>query len=242
MSVPLWVTDLAAAFWQAAGAPEPFPRSLRRSIARGLPMTVVSLPGLGVDKVRDWLEEHHVGCPCRVNDRPLRACLAARGGWGYVFLDGTDPEDEQRFSLAHELAHFLRHYWQPRRQASHRLGPQVLDVFDGVRPPTAAERLHAVLAGVPLGFHWHLMQRDTPDSRIALAEDDADRLACELLAPADAVARHAGGTWALACPELLAALLRDVFGLPLPQALAYGRLLVPVPLVDPLLLRLGKNR
>jgi IrrE N-terminal-like domain len=233
MSVPLWVTDLAAAFWQAAGEPEPFPRHLRRPIARALQMTVVSLPGLGVDKVRDWLQEHHIGCPCQTGDRALRACLAAHGGWGYVFLDGTDPEDEQRFSLAHELAHFLRHYWQPRQQALRQLGPGVLHVFDGLRPPNHAERLHALLAKVPVGFHWHLMERG-PNDTLAGAEAEADRLAWELLAPAEEIAQRAA-----AGRVTVRDFLVSEFGLPATQAASYAQHLAPQTPTDPLLRRLG---
>jgi hypothetical protein len=241
MKVPLWVAELAAAFWEAAGAVEPFPRHLRRPIARGWPLTVISLPQLGLDKVRDWLQANQVACPCLTDDRALRACLAAHVGWGFVFLDGTDPEQEQRFSLAHELAHFLRHYWQPRRHAARRLGPQVLEVFDGLRPPTTPERLHAALAGVPLGFHWHLMERNAPEDAIALAEQDADRLAYELLAPADLVCGHATLAEAFANPDQLATLLQNFFGLPRAQAAAYSQILVPAPVMDTLLRRLGKK-
>jgi hypothetical protein len=33
MNIPLWVSELAAAFWEQAGGEEPFPRDLRRGIA-----------------------------------------------------------------------------------------------------------------------------------------------------------------------------------------------------------------
>ena len=34
MSTPLWVTELAAAFWEQAGGTEPFPRTLRAPLLR----------------------------------------------------------------------------------------------------------------------------------------------------------------------------------------------------------------
>jgi hypothetical protein len=231
MSVPFWVADLADRFWADAGAAEPFPRDLRRAIARAVPLTVVSLPDLRLAGVRDWLLRNGVACPCPGRDRRLRGCLVARSECGVVFLDGADPEDEQRFSLAHELAHFLRHYHRPRREAVRRLGELVSEVFDGLRPPTTAERIGALLADVRVGFHVHLLGRDG-GAAVAVAEREADRLAFELLAPAAAVLP--GGTEAV-----LAERLGSRFGLPPAKARAYARLLAPPPDTDPLLGRLG---
>jgi hypothetical protein len=246
VSVPLWAVELAEAFWEAAGMREPFPRTLRRPIARGLPMAVVSLPRLRVRDVRDWLVRNGVGCPCVAGDRILRACLVAHEGWGYVFLDGADPEDEQRLSLAHELGHFLRHYWRPRQEACRQLGEQVSEVLDGRRPPTAEERVHALIARVPIGFHWHLMQRDNggifASEAVAAAEREADRLAYELLAPAEEVFTRAGDVRGDAGRAALSQLLQGDFGLPVAHAMSYSRILLPLAIEDPFLRRLGVAR
>jgi hypothetical protein len=140
-------------------------------------------------------------------------------------VDAADPEDEQRFSLAHELAHFLRDYWRPRQLARERLGAQALDVLDGKRPPTPAERLGALLGGVPLGFHMHLMDRDAQrrpvDPESNDAERCADRLGCELLAPAEHVAAHALAR-SEASSKSLVDLLCSYYGLPKVEAKRYA--------------------
>jgi hypothetical protein len=243
VSVPLWAVELAEAFWEAAGMREPFPRSLRRPIARGLPMAVVSLPRLRLRDVRDWLDRNGIGCPCAAEDRNLRACLVAHGGSGYVFLDGSDAEDEQRLSLAHELAHFLRHYWQPRQEACRKLGDRVSEVLDGRRPPTPEERVHAIISGTPIGFHWHLMQRAKEclfaNETVAAAEREADRLAYELLAPAEEVFRRAGDVHGDMGRAALSGLLHRDFGLPIAHAAQYGGILLPLATRDSFLQRLG---
>jgi hypothetical protein len=237
--VPLWVAELADAFWGAAGVREPFPRTLRRPIARALQVVIVTLPRLRFKDVLAWLQRHQIACPCSAADRSLHACLVAWAGWGYTFLDGTDTEDEQRLSLAHELAHFLRHYWQPRQLATRRFGEQVLDVLDGRRPPTCAERIHALLASVPMGFHLHLLGRGAEEAFVAgtvlAAEEEADRLAYELLAPADEVLSRLTPHQELDLAELL----QTDFGLPAADAARYRDILVPPPPADPLLKRLG---
>ena len=240
MSPPLWVWELASDFWSDAGTPEPFPRQLRGAATRVLPVRILSVAGLRVAGILAWLSDRDIFCDLSEPDRRLRACLVARNGNGLIFLDASDDVDEQRFSLAHEVAHFLRDYRQPRQRAERRLGRRVLEVHDGIRAPEPGERLHALLAGVPVGFHTHLLARDRDgraEGAAAVAEHEADRLAWELLAPADAVlARSAGER----DPRRAAtAALREFFVLPAAQAERYAALLhPPAPRGDPLLARL----
>jgi len=196
------------------------------------------LPELGVWAAREWLKKCGIVCELQGKDRLLRACLVARSGHGIAIIDGDQGDDELRFSLAHELAHFLKDYWILRQQICKRLGPSALEVLDGERTPTTDERLHALLRGVPLGFHVHLMERNNDgivtSASTGEAEENADRLAYELLAPADHV--FAGGSHTN--NRLLTEKLRVFYGLPRLQAARYARILLPPVHTDPLILRL----
>jgi hypothetical protein len=219
----VWCIELATSFWLKTGPPPPYPRDLREAVL-ALPLSVIELPKLSVSLIRSWFER--VGLPINLDelDRPLRACLVAWFGQGFAFLDSRDDPTEKAFSLAHELAHFLRDYLRPRETADKRLGKMALEVLDGKRPATPDERLHAVLRNVRLGPFTHLLKRD--DSGRSLtpveleAEIAADRLAFELLAPADDV-----GEAADRCE--LAKRLIQVFGLPPIAAERYATTLMP---------------
>jgi hypothetical protein len=230
---PIWVHELAAYFWGKAGTPPAFPRDLGSAAATGFPLSVVALPGLTLDAVRGRLARS--GIPCRADepDRPLRGCLVSRGGAGFVFVDASDPPAERRFSVAHEVAHFLRDYDAVRRAAARRVGPAAVEVLDGLRPATAGERVRAVFAAVPVTAHVHLLRRDDggrPRSTVEReAEAAADRLAFELLAPA-ALLRGSEG---------IAARLEAEFGLPPAAAAAYAAILYPpAPPTDRFIARL----
>ena len=239
MSVPLWVAETAESFWITAGEPEPFPRNLRRAIARSLPLTIVLLPQLSIRAAEAWLQQESAHINVDVENRPLRACLISRFGHGLIFVDGEDSEHEQRFSIAHELAHFLRDYLLPRQRAIQRLGAGVLEVFDGVRPSLPDERIMGLLARVPVDVHVHLMDRQElrgASLAIETAEGNADRLAFELLAPWETVCQE---MQELRCAQDRQAILTHLtmrYGLPPRPAVRYAHLLIPQrPTPSPLL-------
>jgi len=244
MKVPLWVTELAHEFWTEAKEVEPFPRDLRGPIGNAVPLSVKLLPSLSVATVLHWLSIFEIECTIQGRDRPLKACLVACQGCGFAFIDAGDSEAERRFSVAHELAHFLRDYWLPRRKVEQRLGTAALEVLDGTRSPTMEERFDALLRSVPLGFHVHLLERDREGrpatQRIADAEECADRLAFELLAPAQDVMRTANNGGQATNKKLVLDLLIETYGLPQTQACQYAEILLPSRRQDRLLLRLRR--
>jgi hypothetical protein len=183
------IDDAASAFWKLAGGRGQYgrPVDLERAVAVALPLGVVKLPRLSTGKVAEVLSRIGTVPWSVAVDRPLRACLVADVGVGLVFLDGADPDDEQRFSLAHEVAHFLLHYIEPRRRVVQALGSAMVRVLDRSRPPTTAERLSSAMAGLSLEPFRHAMARDDSGTaahhRTEAIEGEADDLAIELVAP-----------------------------------------------------------
>jgi hypothetical protein len=179
-------------FWQRAGGePRRFPRNIEPALLAALPVAIIHLPKLGINAVEHWLAIRNASYRFACPDRPLRGCLVAFAGRALIFVDGTDSEDERRFTVAHEGAHLLYDYLRPRQQAIATLGANVLEVLDGERSPTAAERFHALLRSVPIGVHADLLDRAAGKAQVAEmisgSENRADRIAFALLAPPQAV-------------------------------------------------------
>jgi hypothetical protein len=240
MAPSLAVVAAAESFWSDAGVEPTFPRAMRRAVARSQPISVVTLSALHVAKAEAWLRRQGMSIGIDVVNRPLRACLVAYAGAGFIFVDGADSEDEQRFSMAHELAHFLVDYRAPRRAAVARLGEGILDVLDGMRPARTDERVVGVLANVTLDPHIHLMGRFGDLGRpaeIERAESQADALARELLAPWDVVSRQIAILAIAGNAPAVARLLVERFGLPTIPAQRYAALLSPEPAPASALLR-----
>ena len=225
------VRRLASNFWELAGGPEPYPRSLEPAVFWALPLGVFKLPRLWVSDAQLWLSEHGIRFEMQSANRPLHGCLIANNGRGCILLNGADSAAELRFSLAHEIGHFLLDYHLPRQAAVNRLGPNVLEVFDAHRPPTLTERVHAVLSDVSVGFHSHLMERNSNGvmgcGTIEEREEDADHLALELLAPERDARRQVGESLGRSSTqdrtEIASKVLQRDFGLPAPMAKLYGR-------------------
>jgi hypothetical protein len=158
-------------------------------VAWAAPLALVILPELSLASTHGWLEERGVGLGFGDRDRPLRGLLLAWRGNGLIFVDGSLPEGERRFTVAHELGHFLLDYLEPRARVL-RQAPDLLEILDGHRRPTTQDRARAVLEHIKLGVHTHLLDRDPHGGAawdVERGEDRSSRFALELLSPWNAV-------------------------------------------------------
>jgi IrrE N-terminal-like domain len=170
-----------------------FPRDVE-SAALSLPVHVELIQGLTLRKIDAWLHRHLSWSPHLITDnRQLRGCLVAHRGRACIFLEASETKEQRRFTLSHELAHFIGHYLAARKVAIARFGPSIGVVLDGDRRPSPAERLSGVLIGCPLGVYQDVLDRDGSEPVTAAAERmeaEADAAAFMALAPsADVAAR-----------------------------------------------------
>lgn len=184
-----WLEEAVAVF--GSTAPPRFPRNMAAEILLRLRVTVVPLPRPTPESMSAWLLQR--GWRCRAMDLPrgVHGCMVWDSGFGVLFHDSEESEAEQRFTLAHEAAHFVLDHLLPRRRAERILGSEILPVLDGERPPTPAESMTALFERVCLTPRSDLIQRNASgfytNGEVAQSERRADQLALELLAPATLV-------------------------------------------------------
>ena len=216
------VAGVAEVFWHGAGGRALFgsPVNITRAATRVLPVAIRDIPGLRTDHVAALLERIG-GTPWNDGSpRRLRGCIVADAGKALVLVDGSDPDDERRMTVAHEVAHLILHYIQPRETAVRAFGPHILAVMDRLRPPTLGERFSSVLRAVPIEPFRHAMDRApaTQHEDLKEFEEDADDLAVELLAPwSELHAMHG------ASPSCL----RERYGLPAGVAARLAGMIAP---------------
>ena len=222
--------ELVETFWRRCGEMEGFPRSLERPLALALPVALIKLPRLRLQAIESWVRSRGIAFEFGCKSRAVRGCLIAHAGHGLLFVDGADPEDERRFTVAHEIAHFLTDYWLLRTKAIQELGPGGIELMDGLRPPTVSERIRALLGSARIGAYQSLMERGESQDEATVwdIENRADRVALSLLAPPEEVLPLLNLTNSHYNHRLTGteAVLRGRFGLPEPAARAYGQSLL----------------
>lgn len=192
-------------------------------LALALRLTLVPIPQLTTRKMCEWLASK--GKPqgrTEVNDAPRHGCLMARAGGGIIFCDSLDDENERRFTVAHEVSHFVLDHLLPRRRAVRQWGPDILPVLDGKRVPTTQDRFFSVLEQIPIGVQTRLMDRNEGIicwGSTMEAEQCADYLSFELLAPMEKILplMRQGSN------HDVANMLVSNFGFPPAEAMAYVR-------------------
>jgi Zn-dependent peptidase ImmA (M78 family) len=182
-----WLQEASEYFWSNIGDLRSFPCNIEKAAIHALPVGILSLPRLWISDLAFWMEKRGLTCPFDGDNRPLRGCLVAFKGKGLIIVNGQDSEDERRFTVAHEIAHFILGYLQARKRVLDLLGPDSLDILDGIRPATTEERVFAILGSTDIGVHTHAMDRspigDIFQGAVLKTEENADLLALELLAP-----------------------------------------------------------
>jgi len=190
-----YIASIAREFWkQTKLKPNP-PYDIQGAVNLILPVDIVSLSELSVKKIEQWLEDRNITFSIGVDDRSLHGFILTFKGSGFIFIDGTDLENERRYTIAHEASHFILDYKIPRDKAIERHSVDIIEVLDGLREPSNEERIEGVLSAVSIKPYMHLLEKSGDgafiDLRILDAENDADSLALELLAPAAKVIREA---------------------------------------------------
>ena len=135
------------------------PVPLARLLA-SVPLVQVFLPCLTPSKAIAWLglvyKWPRSDSPGETVDEPLAALLVLSGGQGgFLFVNADDPVPRQRFSLAHELGHFLLH-------------------SEHIRAEFGQGRILALEYSAP---------NQKPDANYSARERQANRFAAELLMP-----------------------------------------------------------
>ncbi|TSC22659.1 ImmA/IrrE family metallo-endopeptidase [Corallococcus sp. Z5C101001] len=220
-----WLRDAL----ELAGLPQPgtFPRAIVADAQRVLPVSFVCLDEVRPHSIRAYLSRRGLRSMSveGTDDRDMHGCIVALRGTAFLFYSRKDSLEEQRFTSAHELAHFVLDHLAPRRKALRFFGESILPVLDNQELPTQEQLLTSALDGVPLKPQVHLMERDDTGAidtgDVFRAEQRADRLAFEWLAPESV----ASPLMKQGTHEEQAARLQRSFGLPLRKAEAYARVL-----------------
>ncbi|WDO13956.1 ImmA/IrrE family metallo-endopeptidase [Flavobacterium sp. WW92] len=181
------IVSLAKDFRHMAAIKNDIPYDIMGAVSLVMPIDIICLSDLSISKIKKWLNNRNILFNTETNDRYLHGFIITFKGTGFIFVNGTDSEDERRFTIAHETSHFILDYKLKRDKALKKFGLGILDVLDGYREPTITEKIDGILFSVDVKPFTHLIEKSADGSFESLeifnSENDADRLALELLAP-----------------------------------------------------------
>lgn len=186
----LRLQHIANEFWQKVPLSTTFPRDIEGTIATSTPLIIVILSELSFFKIADWFCRRNIMLQIGLEDRLLHGFIVLFKSSGFIFINGSDSYEERRMTAAHELAHYILDYQLHRQRAIDTLGPTIAEVIDGLRPATTSERLSGLLSSVSLKPYTHIVEAERGNEGfydVWKAENDADHLAVELLAPVEQI-------------------------------------------------------
>lgn len=229
--VPSLLEEIASKFWEPFLAHKLYPIDIDRIVAfSDLPIIIVQLPDLTIKAVQQWTVQHNFPVSFSAEDRLLHGFLLAHEGHGVIFVNGTDPPEERRYTVAHEIAHFLLDYHLQRQRLVRIFGETIIELLDGKRLPSLSERLQILTTDLPSPFLSHHLDSNTITAYdrclVWKAEQRVDALATEILAPYKEVVQEIGSNNNAQAGyqfELISNLLSEKFGLPATVSQTYAK-------------------
>ena len=174
-------------FWRRAGGRKGFPADIGYAAMSALEVYVEEVEGLTTLTAASYAGGAGVRNAVGVSERGLRGCVVVGRQGAAILVERSDSEAEKRFTIAHEVAHYILEVKRHRERAADRLGPEFVDALYGLREATPAERIDAWLNNARSEAFAHFMDRAPGGgygcSRTLNAECQADDLAVEILAP-----------------------------------------------------------
>src|SRR5947209_17283878 len=140
-----WSLHVTENLWNEIGGEITYPLDLSNIISHSFPLSIIMLPLLRVSRVESWFQKQEIPFRFLCQDRSLCGCIIAVRGSGFIFADSSDPDNERRYTIAHEVAHFLLDYLHPRQKVLRLFGESIRPVLDGERTPTKTDMLDALL-------------------------------------------------------------------------------------------------
>jgi Zn-dependent peptidase ImmA (M78 family) len=160
-----------------------------RGFLAGLFLDCVELPLLTVRAVADYLSQYNISVALSGDgDRAkLAGYLHVSMSVGFIFVNQPDRVTRRRFSVAHELGHYVLHLRPVLEEFKRRDEPLTISVTDAPRPgPTNSD------SESEQGFRGHISTSD--DSVVSRLlppadqmEEEADKFASNLLMPSEVV-------------------------------------------------------
>ncbi len=181
------IQRIAHEFWSKADPKHRLDFDIMNAVNGSLTVDLIPVQQLSLQKIDSWLVARTINIGIDVNDRNLHGALLIKNGSVFMFIDAAVCEMEQRFTVAHEVSHFLLDYQLPRERAILAFGQEIEEVLNGNASASTSQLVMSVIKGIDLNPYTLLIEKTGNGSFSNWcnfnSENEADYLALELLAP-----------------------------------------------------------
>jgi len=148
---------------------------------------LIKIKNLSISKIEEWLIAIGLKDNFDIPDRRLHGVLIIKGDSVAMFIEDDENPIQQRFTVAHEVSHYLLDYQIPKEKAILALGKEIEDVLNGNLPANNTQLALSVIKGINIDPYSFLIEKtgngSFEDWKNFNSENEADYLALELLAP-----------------------------------------------------------
>ncbi len=181
------IERIAREFWSTVDQVYRDSFDIVSAVDASLIIDLVMIKELSLQKIETWLAERTISIEFDVNDRGLHGALMIKTGSVFMFVEDSQNEIQQRFTVAHEVSHFLLDYHVPKEKAILALGKEIEDVLNGNLAASNPQLALSVIKGITIDPYTFLIENNGNGSFLSWSnfnsENEADYLALELLAP-----------------------------------------------------------
>lgn len=174
-------------FWRRAGGWPTPPVDIGYAATCALEVGVRQVPGLTTGNAVHHLRHFGVARADSGSERELHGCISIGSRGGMILVEMCDDDSQQRFTVAHEVSHYILEVHRHHRRAAQRMGDDYVAALYGRREATSTERIDTWLNNLRSSSITHFMDRGSNGGyscgNTLEAECSADRLALEILAP-----------------------------------------------------------
>jgi Zn-dependent peptidase ImmA (M78 family) len=178
---------IAREFWSTVDQKHRETYDIVSAVNDTLTINLILIKNLSIKKMEDWLISIGKYENFGIDDRSLHGFLMIKNGNICMFVEESEDQSQQRFTVAHEVSHYLLDYQLPKERAILALGKEIEDVLNGNLPPTDTQLALSVIKGVNISPYTFMIEKNGNGSFFNWSnfnsENEADYLAMELLAP-----------------------------------------------------------
>ena len=205
-------------FWKRAGGRSGYPANIAYAATCALEVYVDEIADLTPASAVAHVGRGGLWKIDGVDERSLHGCVIVGPSGGAVLVEKSDDEAEKRFTIAHEVSHYILEVKRHHERAADRLGPEFADALYGLREATPTERIDAWLNNARSEAFAHFMDRAPRGgygcSRMLEVECRADDLALEILAPRSELVAAISSTGFVESLKVARSISERRFGLP----------------------------